>query len=145
VADEALCRVELKHRYADLEDVRLHLVEAEEGPLVLLLHGFPQFWYEWRHQILAVVKADFRLVAPDMRGYNLSDKPPGVLAYRPPPLLRKVLFCSLRIVRGLLARIIGIGVWPVHVRPSRPAGFHPRRRRSRDATDFVVSRGGGRA
>jgi pimeloyl-ACP methyl ester carboxylesterase len=90
VADEMLCRVELKHRYADLGDMRLHYVEAGEGPLVLLLHGFPQFWYEWRHQIPALVEAGFRVVAPDMRGYNLSDKPPGVGAYRVQVLARDV-------------------------------------------------------
>jgi pimeloyl-ACP methyl ester carboxylesterase len=82
VADETLRRLELAHRYADLGDVRLHYVEAGEGPLVLLLHGFPQFWYEWRYQIPALVEAGFRVIAPDMRGYNLSDKPPGVRAYR---------------------------------------------------------------
>jgi epoxide hydrolase 4 len=90
VADETLRRVELEHRYADLGDVRLHYVEAGEGPLVLLLHGFPQFWYEWRHQIPALVEAGFRVVAPDMRGYNLSDKPPGVRAYRVELLARDV-------------------------------------------------------
>ena len=90
MADEMLCRVELKHRYADLGDVRLHYVEAGEGPLVLLLHGFPQFWYEWRHQIPALVEAGFRVVALDMRGYNLSDKPPGVGAYRVQVLARDV-------------------------------------------------------
>ena len=73
MVDETLRRVELAHRYADLGDVRLHYVEAGEGPLVL--HGFPQFWYQWRHQIPALVEAGFRVVAPDMRGYNLSDKP----------------------------------------------------------------------
>ena len=82
MADETLCGVNLTHRYADLGDVRLHYVEAGEGPLVLLLHGFPQFWYEWRHQIPALVEAGFRVIAPDMRGYNLSDKPLGVRAYR---------------------------------------------------------------
>jgi pimeloyl-ACP methyl ester carboxylesterase len=90
VADETLRRVELAHRYADLGDVWLHYVEAGEGPLVLLLHGFPQFWYQWRHQIPALVEAGFRVVAPDMRGYNLSDKPPGVLAYRVELLARDV-------------------------------------------------------
>ena len=88
MADEMLCRVKLKHRYADLGDVRLHYVEAGEGPLVLLLHGFPQFWYEWRHQIPALAETGFRVVAPDMRGYNLSDKPPGVGAYRVQVLVR---------------------------------------------------------
>ena len=90
MVDETLRRVELAHRYADLGDVRLHYVEAGEGPLVLLLHGFPQFWYQWRHQIPALVEAGFRVVAPDMRGYNLSDKPPGVRAYRVELLARDV-------------------------------------------------------
>jgi len=90
VVDETLRRVELAHRYADLGDVRLHYVEAGEGPLVLLLHGFPQFWYQWRHQIPALVEAGFRVVAPDMRGYNLSDKPLGVQAYRVELLARDV-------------------------------------------------------
>jgi epoxide hydrolase 4 len=90
MADETLHGVELTHRYANLGDVRLHYVEAGEGPLVLLLHGFPQFWYEWRHQIPALVEAGFRVVAPDMRGYNLSDKPPGVRAYRVELLARDV-------------------------------------------------------
>jgi pimeloyl-ACP methyl ester carboxylesterase len=57
---------------------------------VLLLHGFPQFWYQWRHQVPALVEAGFRVVAPDMRGYNLSDKPPGVRAYRLELLARDV-------------------------------------------------------
>ena len=90
MADETLRGVELAHRYADLGDVQLHYVEAGEGPLVLLLHGFPQFWYQWRHQIPALVEAGFRVVAPDMRGYNLSDKPPGVRAYRVKLLARDV-------------------------------------------------------
>jgi pimeloyl-ACP methyl ester carboxylesterase len=90
VADKTLRRLELAHRYADLGDVRLHYIEAGEGPLVLLLHGFPQFWYEWRHQIPALVEAGFRAVALDMRGYNLSDKPPGVRAYRVKLLARDV-------------------------------------------------------
>jgi epoxide hydrolase 4 len=62
--------------------VRLHYVEAGDGPLVVLLHGFPEFWYSWRNQIPALASAGFRVVAPDLRGYNLSDKPPGVASYR---------------------------------------------------------------
>jgi pimeloyl-ACP methyl ester carboxylesterase len=61
--------------------VRLHYVEAGEGPLVVLLHGFPQFWYSWRHQIGPLVAAGYHVVAPDMRGYNTSDKPQGWRAY----------------------------------------------------------------
>jgi pimeloyl-ACP methyl ester carboxylesterase len=61
--------------------VRLHYVEAGEGPLVVLLHGFPEFWYSWRRQIEPLAAAGFHVVAPDMRGYNLSDKPAGWRAY----------------------------------------------------------------
>lgn len=70
------------HRGADVGGgVRLHYVEAGEGPLVVLLHGFPEFWYSWRRQIPALAQAGFHVVAPDMRGYNLSDKPSGWRAY----------------------------------------------------------------
>ncbi|HEY2140527.1 MAG TPA: alpha/beta hydrolase [Solirubrobacteraceae bacterium] len=61
--------------------VRLHYVEAGEGPLVVLLHGFPAFWYSWRHQIPALASAGFHVVAPDMRGYNLSSRPSDWHAY----------------------------------------------------------------
>jgi pimeloyl-ACP methyl ester carboxylesterase len=72
---------ELREGYADIGDVRLHYVEAGEGPLIVLLHGFPEFWYGWRLQIEPLVAAGFRVVAPDMRGYNLSSRPDGVSAY----------------------------------------------------------------
>ena len=72
---------DLREGYAELGDVRLHYVEAGEGPLVVLLHGFPEFWYGWRRQIQPLAAAGFRVVAPDMRGYNLSSRPEGVKAY----------------------------------------------------------------
>jgi pimeloyl-ACP methyl ester carboxylesterase len=56
--------------------VRLHVAEAGDGPLVLLLHGFPEFWWTWRAQLPALAAAGFRAVAPDLRGYGASDKPP---------------------------------------------------------------------
>jgi pimeloyl-ACP methyl ester carboxylesterase len=59
----------------------LHYVEAGEGPLIVLLHGFPEFWYGWRLQIQPLAAAGFRVVAPDMRGYNLSSRPDAVAAY----------------------------------------------------------------
>ncbi len=82
----------LQHRYADLGDVRMHYVEAgpAQGPLVVLLHGFPEFWYSWRHQLPALAGAGLRVVAPDMRGYNLSDKPAGTAAYHTDLLTRDV-------------------------------------------------------
>ena len=61
--------------------MKLHYVEAGNGPLVVLLHGFPEFWYGWRLQIAPLAAAGFRVVAPDLRGYNLSSKPDGVAAY----------------------------------------------------------------
>ncbi|MFC4456145.1 alpha/beta hydrolase [Deinococcus sonorensis] len=72
------------HHEAVINHVRLHYVQAgpEDGPLVVLLHGFPEFWYSWRHQLPALAAAGFRVVAPDLRGYNRSEKPPGVAAYR---------------------------------------------------------------
>src|SRR6187200_2885555 len=71
----------LRESYARVGDVDLHYVEAGDGPLVLLLHGFPEFWYGWRQQIAPLVKAGLRVVAPDLRGYNLSSGPSGVEAY----------------------------------------------------------------
>ncbi len=63
--------------------VNLHVVEAgpEEGPLVILLHGFPEFWWGWRHQIAPLAEAGCRVIVPDQRGYNLSSKPAGARAY----------------------------------------------------------------
>jgi pimeloyl-ACP methyl ester carboxylesterase len=70
------------HRDGIVGGLRLHWVEAGEGPLVLLLHGFPEHWLAWRHQIPALAAAGFKVVAPDLRGYNLSEKPVGVASYR---------------------------------------------------------------
>lgn len=76
------------HGYVQAGEVRLHYVQAgpAEGPLVILLHGFPEFFYGWRRQIPALAAAGFRVVAPDMRGYNLSEKPAGWRAYDVAPL-----------------------------------------------------------
>lgn len=64
------------HHDYSANGVRLHVAEAGDGPLVLLLHGFPQFWWCWRHQFAALTERGFRVVAPDLRGYGASDKPP---------------------------------------------------------------------
>jgi pimeloyl-ACP methyl ester carboxylesterase len=56
--------------------MRFHIAESGDGPLVLLLHGFPQFWWEWRHQLQSLPSAGFHAVAADLRGYGASDKPP---------------------------------------------------------------------
>ena len=73
----------MAHRWVDVGELRLHCVEAGTGPLVVLLHGFPEFWYAWRHQLPALADAGYRVVAPDLPGYNTSDKPPRVRDYQP--------------------------------------------------------------
>jgi epoxide hydrolase 4 len=72
-----------RHRTVETNGVRLHTVEAgpEGGPLVILLHGFPEFWYGWRKQIEPLAAAGFHVLVPDQRGYNTSDKPRPVSAY----------------------------------------------------------------
>lgn len=64
------------HRMVRANGIAVHVTEAGTGPLVLLLHGFPQFWWTWRHQLTDLAGAGFRAVAVDLRGYGASDKPP---------------------------------------------------------------------
>ena len=74
----------IRHGYAQVGDVRLHYAHAGQGEgkrLVILLHGFPECWYSWRHQLASLGK-HFHVVAPDMRGYNMSEKPPRVEDYQ---------------------------------------------------------------
>lgn len=75
------------HHHIDLPSLRMHYVEAtpasgNDAPLVVLLHGFPEFWYSWRHQLVGLSEAGYRVVAPDLRGYGQTDKPSGVDAYQ---------------------------------------------------------------
>jgi hypothetical protein len=60
--------------------VKIHYASLGKGPLVVMIHGFPDFWYSWRHQMAALAET-FQVVAIDQRGYNLSDKPKGVESY----------------------------------------------------------------
>jgi len=64
------------HRDVSANGIRLHVAEMGDGPLVLLLHGFPEFWWSWRHQLTSLAEAGYRAVAVDLRGYGDSDKPP---------------------------------------------------------------------
>jgi pimeloyl-ACP methyl ester carboxylesterase len=64
------------HRFVSANGSRFHVVEAGTGPLVLFLHGFPEFWWAWQHQLQAVADAGFHAVSVDMRGYGATDKPP---------------------------------------------------------------------
>lgn len=79
----------IRHDYAEVNGVRLHYAEAGDGKLILFLHGFPEFWYAWKDQLRELGR-DRRAVAVDMRGYNLSSKPPEVEAYAMPHLVEDV-------------------------------------------------------
>lgn len=72
----------LRHRTVEAPAGRLHLVEQGTGPLVLLVHGFPESWYSWRRQLPALAAAGYRAVAIDVRGYGRSSKPAATDAYR---------------------------------------------------------------
>ncbi|OIT02900.1 PREDICTED: bifunctional epoxide hydrolase 2-like isoform X1 [Nicotiana attenuata] len=65
----------IQHNYVDVRGLKLHIAEIGTGPAVLFLHGFPEIWYSWRHQMIAVADAGFRAIAPDFRGYGLSELP----------------------------------------------------------------------
>ena len=73
----------MEHRQITTNGISLHVVQdgPSTGPLVILLHGFPEFWYGWRRQIPYLANAGYRVWTPDQRGYNLSDKPEGIAAY----------------------------------------------------------------
>src|SRR6201995_2001070 len=72
------------HSSVSANGTRFHAAEAGDGPLVLMLHGFPEFWWTWRHQLAVLPEAGYRAVAIDLRGYGASDKPPR--GYDPPTL-----------------------------------------------------------
>lgn len=78
-----------EHGYAKSGDTRIHYVTAGKGPLLVMIHGFPDYWYTWRNQIPELAKT-FRIVAYDQRGYNLSDQPMGVENYAMPKLVDDV-------------------------------------------------------
>jgi pimeloyl-ACP methyl ester carboxylesterase len=78
--------VNLQHHHVDFDDIRLHYVDAGDGPPMLFVHGFPEFWQAWQAQ-LAEFSRDHHAVAPDLRGHNLSGKPADVRAYRPKHLV----------------------------------------------------------
>ncbi|HEX8142482.1 MAG TPA: alpha/beta fold hydrolase [Pyrinomonadaceae bacterium] len=92
MSEELLNLDSIRHGYAQVGGVRLHYAERGGGGdrLVLLLHGFPECWYSWRHQLMALGDR-YHVVAPDLRGYNLSDKPPRVEDYRMELLVDDVL------------------------------------------------------
>ncbi|WP_051258368.1 alpha/beta fold hydrolase [Atopococcus tabaci] len=83
----------VEHVYVETNGIRLHVAQKgpADGELVLLLHGFPEFWYGWHKQLTSLAEKGFRMWAPDQRGYNLSDKPKKVADYRTGELVKDVV------------------------------------------------------
>ena len=71
----------ITHRFVEANGIRIHIAEQGAGSLVVLCHGFPESWYSWRHQLPALAEAGFHAVAPDMRGYGQTDRPPEIDRY----------------------------------------------------------------
>jgi len=82
------------HRIVDVGGLRMHIAEAGSGPLVLLLHGFPECWYSWRHQLTALAGAGYHVVAPDQRGYGETDCPREIEAYTQRELVADIVTVS---------------------------------------------------
>jgi len=89
----------LRHEYAELESVRLHYAAAGDGELILFAHGFPEFWYAWKSQLAEFGKSNLA-VAPDLRGYNLSSKPPRVEDYALERLVEDIRGLAAHFDRG---------------------------------------------
>ncbi|PKA58415.1 Protein PHYLLO, chloroplastic [Apostasia shenzhenica] len=71
----------IEHRFVEVNGIRMHVAEKGQGPAVLFIHGFPELWYSWRHQIVSLAARGYRAVAPDLRGFGDTDAPPDVAAY----------------------------------------------------------------
>ncbi len=83
----------LRERFIQTNGVKLHVMEAgpADGPMILFLHGFPEFWYAWRKQIDYFADKGYLVVVPDQRGYNLSDKPEGIASYKIDELAKDIV------------------------------------------------------
>jgi pimeloyl-ACP methyl ester carboxylesterase len=139
------------HRDVSANGIRLHVAEYGQGPLVVLLHGFPEFWWSWRHQLTGLADAGFRAVAVDLRGYGDSDKPPRgydlwTLAGDVAGLIRALGEPEARIAGHDWGGVIGWTVAALHPRLVHSlavlAAPHPLAMRAALATD---PRGQGRA
>src|ERR1700741_134563 len=82
-------RTPFEHRYAEVNGMRLHYASVGQGPLVLFLHGYPSFWYQWKDQ-MAEMGGDHLAIGLDMRGYNLSSRPEGLEPYKMTHLVEDV-------------------------------------------------------
>ncbi|KAK9099062.1 hypothetical protein Syun_026107 [Stephania yunnanensis] len=92
----------IEHRTVAVNGINMHIAEKGEGPVVLFLHGFPELWYSWRHQIVSLAASGYHAVAPDLRGYGDTDAPSPISSYT-----------CFHIVGDLIALIDTLGVQQV--------------------------------
>ena len=71
----------IEHRTVNVNGINMHIAEKGQGPVILFIHGFPELWYTWRHQIIALASQGYRAVAPDLRGFGDTDAPPSITSY----------------------------------------------------------------
>src|SRR4030042_6345066 len=85
--------MDLRERYIKTNGIKLHVMETgpQDGPMIMFLHGFPEFWFAWRKQIEYFAQRGYSVVVPDQRGYNLSDKPQGIPSYRIDELAKDIV------------------------------------------------------
>ncbi|KAG0603279.1 hypothetical protein M758_10G081200 [Ceratodon purpureus] len=90
-------------------DVKIHYVECgdKNGELVVLIHGFPNFWYVWKNQFLALAEAGYHVVAPDLRGYNTSSKPDGIQCYGRSAVVSDMVLLIDHLGNGKPATVVG--------------------------------------
>lgn len=89
---------DIQHKMMSVNGITMHVAEKGEGPVILFLHGFPELWYSWRRQILALSSMGFHAVAPDLRGYGDTEAPDAISAYN-----------CLHVVGDLVALLDAIG------------------------------------
>ncbi|KAK8633611.1 hypothetical protein V6N13_014455 [Hibiscus sabdariffa] len=89
----------IQHRMVNVNGITMHVAEKGQGPVILFLHGFPELWYTWRHQILALSSLGYRTIAPDLRGYGDTEAPPSITSYS-----------CMHIVGDLVALVDSLGV-----------------------------------
>ena len=83
-------REPLQYEFVNVNGIRMHYVTMGNGPLIVFLHGFPEFWYSWRYQIPFFSK-HFKVVVPDMRGYSETERPAEIYQYRIEKLVRDIV------------------------------------------------------
>ncbi|KAL3698413.1 hypothetical protein R1sor_012489 [Riccia sorocarpa] len=107
--EEILEGVSLRHGFLDNKGIKLHYVECGDpnGKLVMLVHGFPNFWYVWKHQFKVLSESGYHVVAPDLRGYNLSSKPEGLPSYGRSPIVSDMLAFIDHFSNGNAAILVG--------------------------------------